>query len=113
MPRSKYGKLVPKAYGNTFDKLITVVCDVFLVSPEEIWGYRGKERVVWARMLLYKIIYAKLKNKTEVARMFGKNHASVVNGIEKLDLYVSQVASLKELCAEVGDRLKIKMFAAA
>ena len=37
MPRSKYGKLVPKAYGNTFDKLITVVCDVFLVSPEEIW----------------------------------------------------------------------------
>ena len=45
--------------------------------------------------------------------MFGKNHASVVNGIEKLDLYVSQVASLKELCAEVGDRLKIKMFAAA
>jgi phage regulator Rha-like protein len=64
-------------------------------------------------MLLYKIIYAKLKNKTEVARMFGKHHASVVNGIEKLNLYVLQVASLRELCAEVGDRLKIKMFAAA
>ena len=113
MPRSKYGKLVPKAYGNTFDKLITVVCDVFLVSPEEIWGYRGKERVVWARMLLYKVMYAKLHNKSEVARVFGKDTGSVINGIAKLPLYVEQVAPLKELCAEVGDRLKIKMFSAA
>jgi len=90
MPRSKYGKLVPKAYGNTFDKLITVVCDVFLVSPEEVWGYRGKERVVWARMLLYKIIYAKLKNKTEVARMFGKNHATILHSINQFENIIIQ-----------------------
>jgi len=113
MTKSKYGKLIPKAYGDTFDKLITVVCDVFLVSPEEIWGHRGKDRVVWARMLLYKVMYAKLQNKTEVARVFGKHTGSVINGIEKLPLYVEQVAALRELCAEVGDRLKIKMFSAA
>tara|TARA_Y100001951_G_C11267695_1_gene256692 strand:- start:689 stop:1030 length:342 start_codon:yes stop_codon:yes gene_type:complete len=113
MPRSKYSKLVPKAYGNIFDDLITVVCDVFLVSPEEIWGYRGSERAIWARMLMYKMTYAKLQNKKEVARMFGKHHASVVNGLVKLNWYVQQIVRLKNLCEEVGKRLNIKMFAAA
>ena len=45
--------------------------------------------------------------------MFRKHHASVVNGLVKLNWYVQQIVRLKNLCEEVGKRLNIKMFAAA
>ena len=110
MVKSKYSEYVPEVYGNRFDDIITTVCEVFLVSPQEIWSYRGAKRTIWARMLLYKIFYTKLGSYSETARFFKKHPAAAYLGARKFEGYVQNLTPLRDMCIEVGEKTGLKMF---
>ena len=112
MIKSKYSEFIPEVYGNRFDDIITTVCEVFIVTPQELWGYRGPERTVWARMLLYKILYTKLGSYSEAARFFKKHPTAAYYGTKKFESYIEQLSLLRDMCREVGEKTGIKMFPA-
>jgi hypothetical protein len=61
-------------------------------------------------MLLYKILYTKLGSYSEVARFFQKHPSAALKGNKKIELYVEQIDSLRNMCREVGEKTGIKMF---
>jgi chromosomal replication initiator protein len=79
------------------DALIQLVCERFGVDPADVRGrYRGRT-VVWARHIAMWLCRESLGySYPEIGRTFGRDHASVISAIRRVNRKAESSPSLME-----------------
>ena len=68
------------------DSIILKVCNYYGISLDELMSKSRLRKIADARNTLYYIFHKCYKmTSTEVAKMFNKNHATILSGANKID----------------------------
>lgn len=89
-------------------KIINVVADYYNLAPHQITGNIRTSQIAMARHIAMYLIRDMLDTPfTKIGKAFGgKDHATVMNGVNKVEKSLKTDDSLKEAVNELKDRLK-------
>ena len=94
----------------TEEKIISVVADYYSLPPAQITGKLRTSRIAMARHIAMYLIRTLLDTPfTKIGQTFGgKDHATVMNGVNKVEKSLKTDPDMKKAVNELIERLKVK-----
>ena len=70
---------------DSLDELFNNVCDYFGISVDIIFKKCRKSIVLKSRYIIWYVMYHRMKyNLTDIARIFGMHHTTIINGLKRI-----------------------------
>ena len=71
----------------TVDGVIREICNIFEVDYKKIMGRDRTFKIKTVRFLCWYVLHKTklLKTKVEIGRLFNRNHATIINGLNQVD----------------------------
>lgn len=92
------------------DYVLEVISDVCQIEIEDLLGDKRTKKIINGRFVFYHILHKYFGyKKTEIARLIGRNHASVIAGLAKFDNYYHYDMQFKQLFNVISIELNLKL----
>jgi len=91
------------------DYVLEVISDVCQIEIEDLLGDKRTKKIINGRFVFYHILHCYFGyKKKEIARLIGRNHASVIAGLAKFDNYYQYDTQFKQRFNAISIELNLK-----
>ena len=91
----------------TLDDIVKYSCELYNINVETLKSRSAEGKLPDLRAFIYKLANSEFKySKNSIGRFFGRNHASIINGINKITDIIDTEKSAREVYEALNRHVK-------